>query len=194
EKPSQPDAAYLLSRVALFEKKDDEAVQLLTAALDEAEPHSEVLNLLARLRLDDKQNDEAAKLFRIGTEKFPLENRFWNGLTLSLWDTADDATLKPILERIAARDFDNSVVRRRLAQMAQKAEKYEEAVRWGEDAVCIDIEDADVHRLLAECYEKLNRAEDAKEAWQAVLTLLPEDATAKERAGESGKPPAESGQ
>lgn len=187
EKPSQPDAAYLLARYALTQNYEEKATELLTAALDEASPHSEVLNLLARLKLDDKQNDEAAKLFRIGTEKFPLENRFWNGLTRSIWNTADDATLRPILERIAARDFDNSVVRKRLAQMALKAENYEEAVRWGEDALCIDIEDADVHRLLAECYGKLNRAEDAKEAWQAVLTLVPEDAAAKERVGKSDK-------
>src|SRR5690606_907184 len=118
------------------------------------------------------------RLYRIGTEKFPGENRFWNGLAISLWDTDDADRLRPVLETIAVRDYDNTAVRKRLAQFAQQAEQWEDAVRWGEDALCIDIEDVEIHRLLAACYEQLGQQDAAQKSWLAVLELQPDDAAA----------------
>lgn len=187
ERPAQPDAALVLARVALAQRDDEHAVALLAAALDESAPHADLLALLARLKLESKQTDEAARLYRIGTDRFPGENRFWNGLAVSLWETADGETLRPVLETIASRDTDNTAVRKRLAQIAQQAGRFEDAARWGEDALCIDIEDVDVHRLLAESYESLDRHDAARDAWRALLLLQPDDATATERLGERGE-------
>jgi tetratricopeptide (TPR) repeat protein len=184
EKASQPDAALVMAAVALNQNFEEEATRLLVAGLDESAPHADVLASLARLRREDDKLEEAARLYRIGTERFPGENRYWNGLAITLWKTEDSETLRPVLETIAGRDFDNVAVRKRLGQIAQQAGRLEEAVRWGEDALCIDIEDAEVHKLLAECYEKLDQRELAAEAWQAVLELTPDDATAKERVGD----------
>jgi tetratricopeptide (TPR) repeat protein len=187
ERPTQQEAAYVLARVALSQKYAEQATELLAAAVDDSSPHADSLALLARLRLDAKQTEEAARLYRIGTEKFPGENRYWNGLAVSLWDSGTAEQLQPVLETIAARDEDNTAVRRRLAQFAQQAGRLEEAVRWGEDALCIDIEDVEVHRLLAACYATQGRKEAAMEAWQAVLELKPDDAEALRRVRETGE-------
>lgn len=192
EQASQPDAAYVLARVALSQRYEERAAELLEAALDEAAPHADLLSLLARLKRDAKEMEEAARLYRIGTEQFPGENRFWNGLAVSLWESDDAERLRPVLETIADRDYDNTAVRKRLAKFAYEAENWEQTVRWGEDALCIDIEDVDVHRLLAECYEKLGDSDSAVEAWRAVVALQPDDSEAQERVQESGERKAES--
>ena len=194
KQPSQPEAAYVLARVALSQRYEERALELLAAALDESEPFADLLSLLARLKRDADELDEAARLYRIGTEKFPGENRFWFGLARSLWNKDDAGQLQPVLETIAARDYDNTAVRKRLAKFARDAGNLEEAVRWCQDALCIDIEDGDVHRLLAECYEKLDQPDAATEAWQAVLALEPDNAMAREKLGQSGNSSAGAGE
>lgn len=181
QQASQPDAAYVLARVALARQNDRAAVNYLQAALDESQPHAEVLALLARLRLDAGETNEAARLYRLGTEHFPLEDRYWHGLLLALWKTDESATLRPVLETVAERDFNNVAVRKRLAQIAHAEGNIADAIHWANEALLIDIEDVEVHRLLAECYEQAGRPDAAAEEFQAVLTLAPDDAQARER-------------
>ena len=184
EKPSQPEAALVLAGVALSQNYEEQAVELLTAALDEAAPHAGVLNLLARLRYEADELTEAVRLYELGTQKFPLEDRFWNGLALSLWKSEDTVRLAQVLETVAGRDTNNAAVRKRLAQIARDAGRLDHAVSWGEDALCIDIEDVEVHKLLAECYEQLGNSAAADDARQAVVALQDESG---ERKAESGK-------
>lgn len=181
ERPSQPDAALVLARVALSEHHDKDAIALLVPAIDVESPHASALALLGRLRLNDRQNEEAAKLYQLGTEKFPGEDRFWNGLAIALWRIDDSARLQPVLETVAGRDSSNAAVRKKLAQIAQQAERFEEAARWGEEAVCIDIEDAEVHTLLADCYEKLGQTTAASAARDAASEVAAHANGADER-------------
>ncbi|MBL8850202.1 MAG: tetratricopeptide repeat protein [Planctomycetaceae bacterium] len=184
EQPSQPEAALVLAGVALSQNYEEQAVELLVPAIDESAPHAGALSLLARLRYESEDMTEAARLYELGTQKFPLEDRFWNGLALSLWKSEDLPRLASVLETVAARDTSNAAVRKRLSQVARDAGRLEDAVRWGEDALCIDIEDVEVHKLLAGCYEQLGDAAAAEDARQAVLEL----------GDESGEPKTESGE
>jgi Flp pilus assembly protein TadD len=178
----------VLARVALSQNFSEEAIRLLTPVIDESNPHPDALGLLARLKLDDRQNEEAAKLYQLGTQKFPAEDRYWNGLAVALWRIDEPQRLQPVLETVAARDYNNAAVRKKLAQIAQQAEQFDDAVRWGEEAVCIDIEDAEVHTLLAACYDKLGRTDAATAAREAAQEMAGHARTEEE----SGEPKAES--
>ena len=54
DKPSQPDAALVLARVALSQNYEEKAIELLTPAIDTSTPDAGVLSLLARLKLDER--------------------------------------------------------------------------------------------------------------------------------------------
>lgn len=179
--PRQPDAAYVRARFALSRQEEDLAVERLVAGWDEAKPHSEVLALLARLRLDAEENEEAARLYEIGSRLYPGEDRWWNGLAVALWRLDDPQRLRPVLEVAAARDFDNPAVRKKLAQMALAEQRYDEALRWGTDALYIDILDPEVHRLLADAHIALNDPTRASRELNILLELDPDNAEARTR-------------
>jgi len=94
------------------------------------------LRVLAERLVDaDPVHAEAARLYEIGTRHFPLEDRYWSGLGIALWRAGDDARLRPVLEYLTGREYDNAGIRKKLAEIAAKEERYEEAVRWGREAL-----------------------------------------------------------
>ncbi|REK24405.1 MAG: hypothetical protein DWQ45_04185 [Planctomycetota bacterium] len=171
--PTQPEAAYVLARFAIAKQNDERAIELLQTALDEKDPHGDVLAQLARLRLDARADEEAARLYQIGVNRFPLEDRYWHGLALALWRMDETDRLRPVLETLAERDFDNPAFRKKLAEIALAEARYEDAIAWGMQALYIDIEDVDVHQTLAEAYLHADQPEKARRELEAVLTLDP---------------------
>jgi tetratricopeptide (TPR) repeat protein len=177
--PHQPDANYVRARFSIARQDDAQAVERLVAGLDEANPHSEVLAQLARLRLDAEENEEAARLYEIGSKLYPAEDRWSNGLAVALWRLDDTQRLRPVLEVAAARDFDNPAVRKKLAQIALADKRYEDALRWGADALYVDILDPEVHRLLADAHIALNTPDRAARELKIVLELDPDNTEAR---------------
>lgn len=177
--PRQADAAYVRARFALGRQDEDTAVERLVEGLDEQQPHAELLALLARLRLDAGDNAEAARLYEIGTQHFPLEDRYLNGLAVALWRLDEDERLRPILELAAARDFDNAAVRKKLAQIAAAEDRPEDALDWAHDALYVDILDPETHLILAQAHIATSNPTRAAEELSIVLELDPENTTAR---------------
>ena len=173
--PTQPDAAYVRARFAIARQNPEGAVELLTPALDEDDPHGDVLAQLARLKLDARENEEAARLYQIGVDRFPLEDRYLHGLAVALWRMDATERLRPVLEELAGRDFDNPAFRKKLAEMARDEGRYEDAIKWGIEAVYIDVEDVEVHQILADAYLETEQVEKARRELEALLTLDPGD-------------------
>ena len=134
EKPSQPEAALVLARRRAFSqnlrregrragwrRRSTNSARLPASSISSPEPP----------RYEADESAEAARLYEIGTQKFPLEDRFWNHLALSLWKSEDTARLAQVLETVAGRDTNNAAVRKRLAQIARDAGRLDDAVRWG---------------------------------------------------------------
>ncbi len=177
--PRQPDAAFVRARFALSRQKDDDAVEYLLTGLDEADPHAEVLAQLAKLRLDAGDNAEAARLYDIGTQHFPLEDRYWNGLAVALWRLDDIERLRPALEVAAARDFDNAAIRKKLARIALDEGRHADAIEWATDALHIDILDPELHRLLADAAIATGDTPRARHALESLLTIDPNNTEAR---------------
>ena len=177
--PRQPDAAYVRARFALGRQDQDTAIERLVEGLDEQQPHSEVLSLLARLRLDAGENAEAARLYEIGTQHFPLEDRYLNGLAVALWRLDDAERLRPILELAAARDFDNAAVRKKLARIAADEDRPADALHWAQDALYVDILDPETHLILAQAHIATNNPTRAAHELNIVLALDSENNEAR---------------
>jgi tetratricopeptide (TPR) repeat protein len=173
--PKQPEAAYVLARFALRAEDTGLALALLTAALDESQPHPEVLAQLARLHLEARDNAEAARLYEIGHSRFPLEDRYLRGLAVALWRLDDADRLQPVLERLSRRQYDDAGIRKKLAQIALAQGRFDDAVRWGREAVYIDVLDAEVHALLGRACEQLQDRRQAIREYEATLQLDDKD-------------------
>jgi tetratricopeptide (TPR) repeat protein len=177
--PLQPEAISVVARLAWALRDERRAIELLEPAFDENNPHPEILPRLARLKLDNRENEDAARIYRIGTEHWPLEDDFWNGLAVALWRLDDTEHLEPVLKQIVPRDYDNASIRKKLAQIAFADERFEEAADWALQTLYIDVADAEVHQLLAECCLKLDRTEQAERELNNVLELDPDNTDAK---------------
>lgn len=177
--PAQADAAYVLARLALAAEDPDGAIEYLAQVIDEQRPHAAALSMLARLRLDAGDFDEAIRLYNLGTKHYAGEDRFWSGLGIALWRKGDDERLRPVLEYLVGREYNNAGIRKKLAQMAFADEKFEEAIRWGRESLYIDVTDVEVHKLLADSYLKTGLPDKARRELEVVLELSPDNAEAK---------------
>ena len=65
-------------------------------------------------------------------------------------ESHDDNKLFTALERLAALDPDDLVMRKKLAQLSLKQKDLGAAARWATESLYIDVQDADAHRMLAE--------------------------------------------
>jgi Tfp pilus assembly protein PilF len=65
-------------------------------------------------------------------------------------ESHDDKKLFAALERLAALDPDDLVMRKKLAQLSLKQKDFAAAARWATESLYIDVQDAEAHRMLAE--------------------------------------------
>ena len=98
------------------------------------------------------------------------------------WDIArylKSGRLRPVLEYLVGREYNNAGIRKKLAQMAFAEERFEDAVRWAREALYIDVKDAEVHKLLADGYLKTGQPEKARRELEVLLELSPDNAEVK---------------
>ena len=80
-----------------------------------------------------------------------------------------------MLIELAARDADNFDSRKQLAIIFRDEEKYAEAIRYGREALYVDVLDVEVHRVLGESYRAQGNLERAIREYEVAATLQPED-------------------
>ena len=167
--PKQQLAAWVFARLQMTIGDADGAVALLEKALDEANPHQDHLALLAGLKL--KQGDSAAaeRLYALGQRRFPASDRWLKGLARLYLQTAKPEKLRPILVQLAEIEQDSMVIRKKLAELALEAKDWEAAQKWGDEALRLDLQDAEVHALVGAA--RLNQGQFAAAAEELEIAV-----------------------
>jgi len=170
--PKQPLATYVLVRLQKA-GTPQEAVTRLEDCLDRKAPDPLVLNLLAGMKLKAKKYDEAAELYALG-ERLDPANPQWTAAKARVYLAADQKqNLMRALVRFAKIEPDDLPSRKKLAELALERREAAEARRWATEAVEIQVEDADAHRLLASALAELDEFEPAVGEYETAVELNP---------------------
>lgn len=177
--PRRPLAAAVLADAKMEADKIDEAIAYLEAAYNAEEPHPVVLRLLAESLARADRPEDAAALYELGTQRFPREGLFWNGLADVLRTTNDRERLQQTLAHIARRKADDKSVRKELARLALDAGDHAACIQWGLETIYVDVNDPEVHEWLGQCYEANGENDKALREYEAAVQLNPENTTAE---------------
>lgn len=172
----EPLAAWVLARLSLFAEDTKKATELLKAALDRKAPNLHVLLLLAKLKVADGKNGDAADLLELGRKHFPKNDDVLIALGSAYVKLGENDKLKPLLEEVALSDFDDPSVRRKLMQISLSQKNYKDVVKYGVQALQIDVLDVGTHRMLGEAYRELNVYKKSVREYEVALQLKPADA------------------
>ena len=143
-------AAYVLGRLHIRTGRPDRAIRVLEDSLDRERPEPRLLNLLAALKLKAEEYGEAAEFYRLGASCYP-ENLQWTralARVYLLWDKERELAL--VLERIAKADPDDLVTRKKLIEISVARGDFTATMEWVNQALRVDVNDAEVHRAFAE--------------------------------------------
>lgn len=179
EKPKHQLASCVLARIHLVVGDTDEALALLEDCLDREAPDEHVVQLLASLKTKAKQFEAAAELYSLMAGREPQSARWAKALAKVYLTAGNDEKLPPILEKLALMDADDATVRKKLLQMALKNKDLDAASKWANQALQIDVQDADVHRQFGEAL--LGRQEHARaiEEFENAIRFQPKDRAAR---------------
>jgi tetratricopeptide (TPR) repeat protein len=125
------------------------------------------------MKLKAEKYDEAAELYALG-ERFDPANPQWPAGRAKVYLAADQKqNLARALVRFAQIETDDLPSRKKLAELALERRDAAEARRWATEALEIQVEDADAHRLLAAALVDLNELDRAIEEFEAAIELNP---------------------
>jgi tetratricopeptide (TPR) repeat protein len=170
---TEPLAIIVMAYLELRAEDVPAAIGWLEPALDRDAPHPRVLDLLAELRFKQDEFDQAAELYELGLKHVPDHVPWMRGLAATYAKQKDIERLKPVLERLMAADGDNASVRKSLARFALEDEQFAEAIRYGRQALYIDVLDVETHRILARAYAGQKEFDKAMAEWSVALELKP---------------------
>ncbi|QDT52328.1 tetratricopeptide repeat protein [Caulifigura coniformis] len=177
--PKHPLALAILARLDMRDRKERSARRRLETAFDPEDPHPAVVSILGRLAFDDKDYKTSAAVFGAGLAKYPRELSFTYLLAISLFRLDQTERLPELFQKVAERDFDDLTSRTWLLHHAIEEETWEEAIRWGREAMQIDVRDAATHRGLGLAYLKSGNQERARRHLKTALELKPDDQDAR---------------
>jgi Tfp pilus assembly protein PilF len=190
----QPLANYVVARLYLTIGETKQALERLTGALDEQQPQSNLLALLAGLKLRGRDYAEAERLYALGRKAFPHDEQWLKALATVYLQSNQGEKLAEALAELAQVDYDNPVLFKKLAELAAAKQDFEAALRWANQALHIDVMDAEIHALLGRSlheteaygkaaaeYETAVRLDGKQLAWRLAL------AEAAVKAGEKDK-------
>lgn len=172
--PAHPLASYVLARVRLVVGEEKQALALLEAAFDPADPEEHVLSLLASLRLKAEQYEEAARLYALAAARDPSNPQWLKSLAGVYLKTRDNQRLAEVLVKLAEADADDVLVRKKLAQLAVADARWEDARRWASEVLHIDTQDSQTHAQLAQALNQLGQHPRAAEAYELAVQLDPD--------------------
>ena len=162
--------------------------------MDEKSPDDRLLTLLANLKLKKGETAAAEKLFELGHKTYPGDGKWPKALAGLYLKSGDTEKLAAVLTRLADKDFDHLLYRKKLAQLALEKKEFAKAIDWANQAVQINVMDAAVHRTLAAALEAAGRTKDVVLEYETLIRLVPEDlgnhlalAKALQKTGQPGK-------
>ncbi|QDU63724.1 tetratricopeptide repeat protein [Planctomycetes bacterium Pan216] len=173
--PKHPLALFVLARMELSIGKIDDALEILEPALDEDDPDPRVLELMAGIAFRQRDFDEAERLFTIARDKEPGRSRWWEALAKVYIESDDDEKLAGVLERLSRLDADDITVRKKRLELASQEEKWEDAIRWANEVLYIDVNDLAAHEAKGDALLALDNAGDAVKEYEATLSLAPKN-------------------
>ena len=171
---NHPLAAFVLARLELAAGNVEDAIQLLQKSLDEQSPQPDALALLAGLKRKGGDAAEAQRLYRLGAERYPHADKWEKSLASVYLETGEKRRLRDSLRRLAESDHDNWVFRKKLLELALEAEDFEDAIRWGTEALQIDVTDAEVHAQLGKALGASEKFVPAIEELLTAVELAPQ--------------------
>jgi len=169
--PRHPLASYVKARLLVSIGDDESALAVLEPALDAERPNERVLDLLAELKMKAGQLDEAERLYELARRDDPFHTKWIAGLARVHLRQKNTAKFLADLELIAANDADDLAVRKALAERHLAAGRADEAQRWAEECLHIDVYDPSVHVLLADALAAGQKFAEAVEEYQVALEL-----------------------
>src|SRR5580704_11173290 len=171
----QPWAALVLSRLDADEQKYSEGIARLEPLLDRSVPHAEILMTLAKLKLLDDKPQQAAELCELGAKYYPWQPDFVRGLAAAEGQLGNEKRLVEALTRLCDLAPDDAAPRKRLAELALKQERFQDAIRFAKLALYVDVLDAEIHRDLGDAYVGAKEIKKALPEFEAAVELKPKD-------------------
>lgn len=172
--PAHPLASYVLARVRLLVGEEQQALALLEAAFDPQDPQEHVLGLLASLRVKAGQYAEAVRLYSLAAAREPHNIQWLKSLAGVYLKTQDNERLAEVLVKLAQADADDVLVRKKLAQLAVDARRWDDARRWASEVLYIDVQDAQAHAQLGQALNALAQHARAAEEFEMAVQLDPD--------------------
>lgn len=169
--PKHQQANYVRARLHLVVGEEAEATKRLEDSLDREKPDSSALSLLASLKYKAGDTAAAEELYDLGHKKFPHDAKWSKALTKIYLITKNESKLETALKLLADADYDDLIVRKKLAQMALNRGDPAEARRWAIEAIQCDVLDAAAHRTLAAALEKLEKPAAAMAEFETLVKL-----------------------
>ena len=170
----QPLAAYVMARLHLAAGDAQQAGAVLEEGLDEQAPHEKLLALLAGLKLKSKDFTAAARLYDLGAQHFPHAEKWLKAQTRVFLLSGEKNRLVESLKALAPYDTDDLKVRQKLANLALERKDYVQAASWANQALWIDVLDADIHALRAQALTELEDYLPAIEHFELAVRLQPD--------------------
>jgi Tfp pilus assembly protein PilF len=130
-----------------------------------------VVDLLAELKMKAGQLDEAEKLYELARKDDPYHTKWIAGLARVHLRQKNTPKFLTDLAMIAANDADDIAVRKALAERHLASKNAEEAEKWAEECLHIDVYDPAAHVLLADAQAGRAKYALAVEEYKTALEL-----------------------
>jgi tetratricopeptide (TPR) repeat protein len=171
----QPWAALVLARLDAEEQQYAAGIARLEPLLNRAKPHAEILMTLIKLELLDDKPQQAAELCQLGEKYYPWQADFVRGMAAAQAQLGDEKQLAATLTHLCELAPDDAAPRKRLAELALKQDRYDDAIKLAKQALYVDVLDAEIHRDLGLAYLGAKQVKQALPELEAAVELKPKD-------------------
>jgi cellulose synthase operon protein C len=170
-KPHHPLASYVKARLLVTIGDDDAALALLEPALDPERPNERVIDLLAELHLKAGNLAEAERLYELARRDDPVHSKWIAGLARIHLRQKDNAKFLTDMAMLADNDADDLAVRKALAERHLEAGQPEQAEKWANECLYVDVYDPACHVLMADALLARKSYDRAVEEYRTALEL-----------------------
>jgi tetratricopeptide (TPR) repeat protein len=167
----QPLASLVLARLEVDAGKRQAAIPILERSLTESPTDLRMISLLARLYLQKGELEQAARLYETGLRSHPDSELCMKSLARVYLLANNQRKLGRTLEQLAVRDYDNTLLRKKLQELAHTREDWEGMLHWATAVLHIDVRDAGAHAARALALERLGREQEAIAARETEAAL-----------------------